>query len=68
MREQRRVARHRLLRQHVERRAGERAGVERGERGVDVDDGAARRVDEVSARASSRAKNVGVDHAARLAR
>ena len=39
--------------------------VERGERGVDVDDGAARRVDEERA-GLRRAQHLGVDHAARL--
>ena len=55
MPEQPRAGRHRLDRQHVEAEPGERAAVERGERGVDVDDGAARGVDEEATRASSRA-------------
>ena len=53
--EEPRACRHGLHRQHVEAEPREHAGVERGERSVHVDDGAARGVDEERARASPRA-------------
>ena len=53
MTDQRRIARHRLGRQHVEGESRQRAAIDRSQRGVDVDDRAARRVDEKRRRAPS---------------
>src|SRR6476619_2873064 len=59
-----RVARHRLLGQHVERRAADAAGAECRDQVGDAHDRTARRVDEREA-GLRRSEEVAVDHAAR---
>ena len=65
MSEQLRVGGHRFDRQHVECQPRQRAAVERSQRGVDVDDRAARRVDEERS-GRHRGEHRRADHSARL--